>query len=723
MTNAEKANYSVKEAVRLLREKSMESTLVERYFLLEDALEEIQGLPQTLQQGKGLSYVLNRASLPIEPYDLLLGRFDDHVPTQEEQDRLDRMFTTGPRPDDNPIVRFNGGHVTIDSETLIRIGVTGYINKASQRMEEVKATNPREDVLNYLEGIRITFEAIRDYIERYGKAAEEAGLQECARVCFSLVQGAPKTFREALQLVLFVYNIYLIYAGATVACLNVGRLDVWLLPLYLKDLESGTLTEELAGCLIDDFSARMSLHLGRGEHQMAYLSPAYAQTGWMRNHVYESPGYITIGGYSSDVDQRENPLSLLFAEHIHAGLKNPTYICRYYRGGNHRLWDILSRKVTENASLLLYNDDTVIPAHRHIGVEQRDAVNYSIHPCNWADIAGGSEIVGVCGMQLPFVLDAVLHSGRTFQSMDDVYAAAAEAYTDTIRATFADYRKRYRGNNESCYDTLSLTECFREDCIENAGKKERDRVKYPALYVALRNIGTAADMLAAVDWLVFGQKKYSLEELVSTADADFANRPDVLAACKKAPKFGRNDDFADGHAVRLMSTLLDAIDKEATNEDGVRDVLTLNITINDSNHLADGKGMNATVDGRRKGEPFTENLSPAVGASKSITDVLNSVAKLPFERIHSGALNVRLSGSILGGDSGEKTINALIKSYFEQGGMQLQFNIVDTDVLRKAQEDPDAYRDLLVRITGYSAVFVDMCEGAQEEFIRREELK
>jgi len=102
--------------------------------------------------------------------------------------------------------------------------------------------------------------------------------------------------------------------------------------------------------------------------------------------------------------------------------------------------------------------------------------------------------------------------------------------------------------------------------------------------------------------------------------------------------------------------------------------------------------------------------------------LLNSVSKLPFERIHSGALNVRLSKSILKNENGEKTLKALIHSYFEQGGMQLQFSIVDTAELRKAQAEPDAYRDLLVRITGYSAVFVDISKGGQEEFIRREEL-
>ncbi len=719
MKNTEKANRLIQEAIHLLREKPFESTLVERYFLLDEAWDAVKDLPQPLQLGKGLAYVLSKASLPITPYDMLLGRFDDHVPSAEEQERLDKIWAND--PNNNPIVRFNGGHFTIDCETLVNIGIVGYINKTEQKIKKVQAEGAREDVITYLEGMKLTYEAIRDYIGRYGKAALDACQTECAEVCFSLTQNAPQTFREALQLILFIYNIYLVYAGAMVACLNVGRLDVVLLPLYLEDLKNCNLTEEDAGCLIDDFSAKMSLHLGRGEHQMAYLNDDYEQTGWLRNPVYESPGYITIGGHTNE-NISDNPLSILFAKHIHPLLKNPIYVCRY-DNKNEKLWSILSSKVKENASLLLYNDETVIPAHLHIGIDKKDAINYSIHPCNWPDIAGGSKIVGICGAPLPIVVNDALHSVTSLSSMDELYTVIANHYGDLIKQMFSDYRAYYLSDNSSLYDILSLSECISEDCIENAGKSSRERTKYPALYVLLRNIGTAADMLSAVDHLVFKEKKYFLAELIGAADDDFENYADILSDCLKSPKFGKNNDDADAHAVRLMSTLLDVIDEKATNENGVRDIYTLNVTINDSNHLADGKAMNATVDGRRRGAPFTENLSPTVGFSSGVTDVLNSVSKLPFNRIHSGALNIRLSKSVMTDDNGDKIIHALIKSYFNKGGMQLQFSIVDTDELRKAQADPNEYRDLLVRITGYSAIFVDMSKGAQEEFIRREELK
>ena len=177
------------------------------------------------------------------------------------------------------------------------------------------------------------------------------------------------------------------------------------------------------------------------------------------------------------------------------------------------------------------------------------------------------------------------------------------------------------------------------------------------------------------------------------------------------------------HASRLLNELLDVIDMESTNEEGKRDVYTLNLTINDSNHIYNGVSLPATVDGRRAYKPLSENLGPTVGYSKSVTSLINSVSKLPFGRIHSGAFNVRLCRDFVSGRDGALRIKALIKSYFEQGGMQIQISIADTEELRKAQETPDDFRDLLVRITGYSAIFVDMSKGAQDEFIRREELK
>lgn len=199
MTIKEKAKLSVEMGIRLLREKPYESTLVERYFLLYEAWDTVKGLPQALQMGKGLYYVLERASVPVEEYDLLLGRYDDHVPTDEEQKRLDKLWETNPNT--NPIVIYNGGHIILDFETLVREGIVGYISKVKERIAEAQRNQEGENALHFLQGMLCIYQGILLYIERYGRASEEAGLVDCAEVCHGLTKHAPQTFREALQLI------------------------------------------------------------------------------------------------------------------------------------------------------------------------------------------------------------------------------------------------------------------------------------------------------------------------------------------------------------------------------------------------------------------------------------------------------------------------------------------------------------------------------------------
>ncbi len=723
MTYAQKAKISIDTAVRLLREKPQESSLVERYFLIDEAWRTYESLPQPLQMGKGLYDVLSRASLPIEPHDLLLGRFDDHVPTPEEQAHLEEIWKNCP-PQQNPITRHNGGHLTLDMETPIRLGLGGLLRAAEQRLDKAKGEGESEESLLFLEGMVWVYRAMLHYIDRYGKAAGEAGEQELAQVCESLTKNPPATFREGLQLVIFIYTIYLIYAGNCVACLNVGRMDDYLLPLYLADLAAGRLDEESAGALIDDFYTKMSLHLGRGEHQMANPAEGGAHTGWDRNPVYDSPGYINLGGYSSHTDHKENPLTLLFARRIEPKLKNPVVICRFTKETTDELWSILCEKIRANASLLLYNDETIIPAHRHIGVAPEHAIEYSVHPCNWADIGGGSSIIGGLGGPIPAMLMEVLPSlaDKADLCADDIYDALDAHFTAEIRPHFANYRARYCGGTLPKAAALSLDDCFLEGPMERARGNHEGGVRYSAFYMQLRNIGTATDMMAAVDTLVLQSKVCTLSELLAATKANFEGYEALQALCRKAPKYGTGDEIADGHAVRLLNTLLDTIDREATNEKGERDVYTLNVTINDMNHRWQGGQIGATVDGRCCDAPLSENMSPTVGNAREVTTLLSSVAKLPTKRLHAGALNVRLRRDVVRGEAGLARIRALIEAYFRMGGMQLQLSIADTAELHAAKQNPDDYRDLTVRITGYSAVFVDMPPSAQDEIIRRDEL-
>ncbi len=716
MKLTEIAENNVRKAEKLIREKPVNSTWTERIFLLDEAWDKFAGEPQPILMGHGLAYVTGRCTLPVDPDDLLLGRYIDKVPDEEEEARFVSLIRAN-RLRENPIISLSGGHITLDCAGFVERGIGGYIGMTEKRLAE---GGEDENGTNFLRGMLLTCEAMRDYILRYAAEAEKAGKPDAAAVCRGIASDPPSSFREGLQLILFLFTFYMAYGGTMVACLNFGRIDDYLLPLYEADLAAGRLTREEAGAYFDDFSCKCSLHLGRGEHQMFDGTEPKA-TGWDRNPTFDSPTYVEIGGYSYRTDHRTNPLTRLFAEHIHPKLKNPVFITRLTREDDPDLFRLLCDKARRNATILFYNDETELPAFRSLGIGEKHALDYSMHPCNWPDIAGGSGIVGGFGGPVPIMLLSLFEKRRDFASVDGIIAALAEQFRTEVRAVCAGYRARFRGARPASDGLLNLNDVFSEGTIGAARGITNGGARYPALYGQIRSLATAVDMLSSIGTLVFDRRLCTFEELDDACRDDFASRPDLLAAALRAPKYGTDDDYADGIAVKLMNALLDVIDEETVNEKGEKDVLSLNTTITDTWYIAQGAGMQATHDGRRRGQPISENLSPTRGVNGSVTALLNSVAKLPFPRLHSGAFNVRLRQDAVAGEEGLDRLCALLSTFFEAGGMQMQLTVADTAELRDAQLHPEDHRDLTVRITGYSAVFNDMTRNAQCEIIARDE--
>ena len=720
MTIQEKAHCMLEETLDLLRNKPINSTLTEHWFLLDAAWKEVEGLPQPIQFGKGLSYILEHASLPIKEHDLLLGRFIDKVPNDEEEAEFQRIMQSNPTA--NPIVRMNYSHITLDWYNITERGITGYIALAENKLKEAESSGADDKEIAYLRGMLYAYRACRRYIERYGIAARECGMNDLADVCEILTAGAPTTFRSALQLILFILNIDYIYAGNVVMTLTCGRMDDILFPFYETDIKSGILTREEAGYLIDDFNCKASLILGRGEHQM---SNDYG-TGWWRNSVYDSPTYVIIGGYSTHCDYRKNSLTKLFIEHIHPRLENPVYIFRRTKNDDDELWHLLCDKLRQNASVIIYNDETMIPAMENAGISHEDAINYTIHACNWPDAPSYAVTDTIGGSIAYMIMNALLDNGKlrkNFTSIDELYSEIGSRFREDIRPHFKRYRERYRsGVKQNPTENICITDCFTEGCLENVRGMYDGGVRYPAIYTLLRHIGTTADIMASLDKNVYAEHNCTLEEMAAAIADNFEKEIPLRTMCLKAPKYGTDSDAADYHAKRLLNMLLDIIDEETLNENGIRDVISFNVTITDMNHIVDGANLCATPDGRFCGAPLSENLSPTVGHTESITALLNSVSKLPFNRIHSGAFNMRLRRDLVSGDDGLERLAVLTDVYFSNGGMQLQVSVADTAELREAQKHPENYKDLMVRITGYSAVFVDMSPNAQEEIIRRDEI-
>ena len=728
MTNKEKIKLQMSETLEYSRNKPIDSTLTERWFLLDEATKACEGLSQPLIFGKGMAYILERASTPIEDYDILVGRFIEKVPSAEEEESLQKIWGGGSSKK-HPIVGLNRGHRVFDWETLVKIGLAGYIERTENKIAELeRAEEPDQKKLDFYNGMLLLYKAIQHYTQRYSDEAAKKGMTDLAEVCRNVAVCVPKTFKEAMQLILIVYTVYTIYAGRRVACLTLGRMDNYLLPFYLQDIENGILIEEEAGYIIDDFNCKLNLHLGRGEHQMATDEDSGNNTGWLRNPAYDSPTYIVLDGYcdADGVAHTSNPLTRIFAEHIIPEFKEPVYIYRWTKNRGEEVWSTVCDRIRRNASILVYNDETMISAMLNSGVEPSDARDYTVHACNWPDIAGGYFVGKMAGEPIPYMLYNILFKdGKArddIESIEQIYNEMAIYYRDLITPAYEICREKLIDKNRKIKSVLCYDDCFLQGPFENGCSAYYGGVKYIAVYNLLRNIGTAADIMAAVETLVFEEKRVTLRELFDAMQSNFEGFDAIYAMCKNAPKFGMDNEVADTHAVRLMNTLLEVIDQVSTNENGVRDIIPLNVTITDMDHIKMGRDLPATPDGRYCGTPLSENLSPTVGYKTNITSVLNSVSKLPFDKIHAGAHNVRLSKNMVEGDNGLNTLKVLLDTYFGNGGMQIQVSIADTKILKQAQITPDEYRDLLVRITGYSAVFTDMSKNGQDEVIRRDEI-
>jgi len=235
-------------------------------------------------------------------------------------------------------------------------------------------------------------------------------------------------------------------------------------------------------------------------------------------------------------------------------------------------------------------------------------------------------------------------------------------------------------------------------------------------------IATAADSLGAIDELAIRALKGSITELQEALRNDFENDQALRVLCLRAPKFGQDDDRADAHAVRLLGDVLAEIDR-ASQLGTEQEVIVFRCLETDMRHIPPGPRTDATADRRHAGQPLSENTSPYPGScTNGLTAMLKSVAKLPLTGINSGALNLRLQPALISGEEGLDRLTSVLRTYFDLGGLQTQLSVHSVEQLREAQLNPEQHRDLMVRITGYSAVFVDMAQSAQNEIIRRQEM-
>jgi len=709
----------VREALDSLRFKDVRSTTLERLRLVREADELLRQQPQPLQLGEGLYYLLEHISLPLCSHDLLLGRTSEEVPDAEGEVFFQEALAAWNNSSRPPWMR-DGGHECFAWDRLLELGLSGLEALAQAQLEARADDGAPRETLDFLSGAVRVYQALRLYGRRYAAAAERAGLAEPAARCAAVAERPPETFAEALQLMWLVGNVYCTMVAAN-PTLTFGRMDELLLPLYRRDVAAGRLTRERAGDLIEDFYCKNNLILGRGEHQMSGGSDKV--TGWARNLTYDAPQYIVLGGRRRDGSPVADELTELFLERVVPRFENPVVVLRYTGDLPQPVWHLACDRMRANASMMVYNDHDIIPAMEHCGIAAADAVTYTMHGCNWPDIPGIQRTTGTPYQILPQILrEVILGADDQVGSLADVYDRLDTELRHRIAADFEAARRDRATWEDRQPGDLRVDDCFLDGPVALARSASLGGVYYPTIVCAIAGLASAADALAALDECVFNPDGVSMSQMREALSTDFASCEDLRQRCLGAPRFGQDDDRVDQHAVRLLNMAQEAVDA-ASPPDGPDRIIAFRCLETDMRHIPFGRELGATADGRLAGEPISENTSPTPDSGRrGLTAMLNSLAKLPFERVSSGALNLRLQPEIFAGDTGLARLANVLRTYLDLGGLQVQLSVVGVDELRDAQTHPERHRDLMVRITGYSAAFVDMDRDAQDEIIRREQM-
>ncbi|MCD8164250.1 MAG: formate C-acetyltransferase/glycerol dehydratase family glycyl radical enzyme [Synergistaceae bacterium] len=625
------------------------------------------------------------------------------------------------------------GEVTAGYEWFISNGVEGLRKKILARKSELDATVPGDyEKEIYLDALLIVCEGMETLAERYAIEAErlaalegdgrrKAELREIAAVCRQVPAYPARTFREAMQSFYF-YQIC-IFMEQNAAAYNPGRMDQYLYPYYKADLEAGRITaeeaQELFDCLWVKFSEPCLFQDAK--------SAEYAS-------VYTMFQNLCAGGVDSMGRDAVNDLSYMIIQAtMDTQLYQPSLSVRYNMAKNHNSF---LRKIVELMAMgtgfpAFHNDEVGIRMLMNKGIPLREALNWNPGGCVETNLAG--KIRGysaLADINLGSVMEFVMLNGKcrksgklagartgdptTFTAFDDFMAAVKNQLHYVIKVVV----KASHIIDDICMGrpVPALSVSF-EECIENAKDYAWGGAKYnTGNGIICIGVSDLINSVAAVKHLVYDTKSVTMKQLLAALASDFTDAPEILKACQEAPKYGNDDPYVDGLAAELFSYIADEIESYRS-KFGVMTPGILPV----SGNTPFGVEVGALPSGRRAGKPLADGVSPNGGTDvNGPTAVLKSVANIPHDRFVQGTLlNMKLDPQMVNNENGIRQIMALLKSLCTLGVYHVQFNVVDQKKLLEAKAHPEEYRNLLVRVAGYTAFFVELGKEVQDDIIAR----
>ena len=534
-------------------------------------------------------------------------------------------------------------------------------------------------------------DAILSLTDRYRAEAEKQGKLELAAVLTRVPRYGATNFYEALQFFRILhYSLWLEgdYHNTT------GRFDQYMFPYLKADMEKGIYTKETALAMVEDF------FLSFNKDSDLYVGVQQGDNGQS----------MVLGGLTADGTDGFNLLSeLCLVASRNLMMIDPKINLRVSRNTPLEVFELGSELTRAGLGFPQYsNDDIVIQGLVKLGYAPEDALNYVVAACWEFIIPGvGADIANIGALSFPRVIDTCLHR-------DLAQSATYEDFMQAVRAEIrAECDRICAGIQNLWFVPSPLMNLLIDGGIYNGAK-------YNNFGIHGSGVATAADSLAAIEKYVYIEKTITPAALIEAVDSDFEQHPDILPLLRyEAPKMGNNDDAADGKAIALLDTFADALEGRVNCRGGIFRAGTGTAMY----YLWHANEIGASPDGRRRGEPFGTNFSPSLFAKiQGPLSVIQSFTKPHMERtINGGPLTLEFAASMFDSPESIRKVATLVKAFVELGGHQLQLNAVNTEILKDAQKNPELYRQLVVRIWGWSAYFVELDREYQDHVLRRQQ--
>jgi len=618
---------------------------------------------------------------------------------------------------------------------VLEKGWLGILEQAQSGETALKKKDPKADQKrSFYRSIILTCEAVVDYAARYARLAEEmsrqAGsterardLQELAGVLAQVPARPARTFREAVQSFWFTYvTLMQLDCGAEIP---LGRVDQFLYPYYRRDLDEGRLTREEALELMEE----LFINLGRGPYLNAYVATKILDGTNERMTM-------TLGGIDKAGRDATNDLSLLILEAVDTlRLTRPDVAVRLNMHTPEPFYQYVTELMTNGANLVAVFNDKVITeglVRQNFPVEA--ARDYVITGC--VEPVPGGTYGPACSSFVngPKVLELVLNGGSPILSLsgdDEDHPTPSFASYQELWDAFKLQLKTVVETTLTALEVVGETQdrllpnpvlsALIDGALENGRDIKAGGAQHNLTGVDLLGLGTLVDSLAALRYVVYEKKTHTLDEVVEWLKADFDGyEPERRMLLNESPKYGNDDPDTDQIARDVVDWMDELLRPHHTYRKGSY-VLGLH---SETHHIYQGVMVAASPDGRHAGESLSPGCSPTSGMDREgPTASLRSLTTVDYTRVPGGAsAALRFNPALFRTPDQASSFQGLLRGYFNLGGQHLHINVVDTETLRDAQRHPEKYQDLLVRVTGYSARFVDLTAATQEEIIRRSEM-